>query len=50
MKLQKLLIVSIIFLFISGCTDFIMICSLNPFYLDKNIAIVPEIEGNWTVQ
>jgi len=50
MKLRKLLIVSGIFLFISGCTDFIMICSLNPFYLDKNVALAPEIEGNWSVQ
>jgi len=50
MKLRKLLIVSGILLLISGCSEFVMICSLNPFYLDKNIAIVPEIEGNWSVQ
>jgi hypothetical protein len=25
-----------------------MICSLNPFYLDKNIILAPEIEGNWS--
>jgi hypothetical protein len=48
MKLRKLLIVSGILLFISGCSDFMMICSLNPFYLDKNITLAPEIEGNWT--
>jgi len=24
-----------------------MICSLNPFYLDKNVTLVPEIEGQW---
>jgi len=47
MKLRKLLIVSGIFLFISGCSDFMMICSLNPFYLEKNITLTPEIEGNW---
>lgn len=49
MKLRKLLIVFGILLFISGCSDFCMICSLNPFYLDKNITLAPEIEGNWTV-
>ncbi|MBL7965589.1 MAG: hypothetical protein JNK09_01225 [Prolixibacteraceae bacterium] len=48
MKLRKLLIVTGILLFISGCSEFIMICSLNPFYLDKNITLVPEIEGNWS--
>ena len=48
MKLRKLLIVVGIFLFISGCSDFCMICSLNPFYLEKNVAVVPEIEGNWS--
>jgi len=48
MKYRKLLIVTGIFLFISGCSDFCMICSLNPFYLEKNISLTPEIEGNWT--
>ncbi len=49
MKLRKLLIISGILMFISGCSDFMMICSLNPFYLEKNIVLAPEIEGNWTV-
>lgn len=49
MKLRKLLIVFGILLFISGCSDFIMICSLNPFYLDKYVVLAPEIEGNWSV-
>ena len=49
MKLRKLLIVAGILLFISGCTDFCMICSLNPFYLEKNITLSPEIAGNWSV-
>jgi hypothetical protein len=48
MKLRKLLVISGILLYISGCTDFMMICSLNPFYLDKNVVLSPEIEGNWT--
>lgn len=50
MKNRKLLLAVGIILFISGCSDFIMICSLNPFYLDKNITLSPEIEGNWSVQ
>ncbi len=49
MKLRKLLIVSGILLFISGCSEFVMICSLNPFYLEQNITLSPEIEGNWSV-
>lgn len=50
MKLKKLFIVIGIIFFISGCSDFFMICSLNPFYLEKNIVLSPEIEGSWTVQ
>jgi len=50
MKLRKLLIVTGIILFISGCSDFCMICSLNPFYLEKDITLAPEIEGSWSVQ
>ncbi|MDP2337667.1 MAG: hypothetical protein Q8N05_14730 [Bacteroidota bacterium] len=49
MNYRKLLIVTGIILFISGCSDFFMICSLNPFYIDKNITLAPEIEGNWSV-
>jgi hypothetical protein len=49
MKLRKLLIVSGILLFISGCSDFMMICSLSPFYLEKDVTLAPEIEGNWSV-
>lgn len=50
MKLKKLLIVAGILLFISGCSEFVMICSLNPFYLEKNVTLVPEVEGNWSPQ
>jgi hypothetical protein len=25
-----------------------MICSLNPFYLEKNVTLKPEIEGSWS--
>ncbi len=49
MNYRKLLVVFGIILILSGCSDFMMICSLNPFYLDKNITFSPEIEGSWTV-
>jgi hypothetical protein len=48
MKLKKLLILMGIIIYISGCSEFVMICSLNPFYLEKNIVLAPEIEGNWS--
>jgi hypothetical protein len=48
MKLRKLLITTGLLIFISGCSEFMMICSLNPFYIEKNIILVPEIEGEWT--
>ncbi|HAH25836.1 MAG TPA: hypothetical protein DCL77_19115 [Prolixibacteraceae bacterium] len=50
MKPKKLLLILGIILFISGCSDFIMICSLNPFYLEKNIVLSPEMEGYWSAQ
>lgn len=49
MNRTRVLILIGMILLISGCTDFFMICSLNPFYLEKNITLVPEIEGSWTV-
>lgn len=48
MKLRKLLFAAGFLLFISGCSDFMMICSLNPFYLDKYVVLTPEVEGNWS--
>jgi len=48
MKRRKILIVLSLLLSFSGCSDFMMICSLNPFYLNKNITLTPEIEGNWS--
>jgi hypothetical protein len=47
MNRSRVLILLLFILLVSGCTDFFMICSLNPFYLDKNITLVPEIEGRW---
>jgi hypothetical protein len=34
-------------IFFIGCDTYYMICSLNPFYLEKNITLSPEIEGSW---
>ena len=48
MKRKKILLLFGIILLMTGCSDFFMICSLNPFYMEKNIILVPEIEGRWT--
>lgn len=50
MKRPRVLILIGIILLITGCSDFFMICSLNPFYLEKSITLVPEMEGRWSVQ
>jgi len=50
MNYKKLLFVFGIILILSGCSDFLMICSLNPFYLEKNVVLSPEIEGNWSIK
>jgi hypothetical protein len=47
MKRKKILLLFGIILLLTGCTDFFMICSLNPFYLEKSIILMPEIEGRW---
>ena len=44
---KVLIVIGLLFIF-AGCSDFFMICSLNPFYIDKNITLAPEVEGNWT--
>lgn len=49
MRWSKLLVAVSMILVMTGCSDFFMICSLHPFYLEKNITLVPEIEGSWTV-
>ncbi len=46
MKRKLWLVSGLVFLFI-GCDTYYMICSLNPFYLEKNIILSPEIEGAW---
>ena len=46
-RLKPLIVIAIILL-ITGCSDFFMICSLNPFYLDKNVVLQHEMEGKWS--
>jgi hypothetical protein len=48
MNRLKTLIVIALILLVTGCNDFFMICSLNPFYLEKNVVLFHEIEGKWT--
>ena len=47
MNRPKAIFLLCMILLLTGCTDFFMICSLNPFYLDKNITLAQEIEGRW---
>ena len=44
-----MLITGLLLLF-TGCDTFYMICSLNPFYIEKNIAVMAQIEGSWTAK
>lgn len=48
MKSKKLITIIGIILLITGCGNSFMICSLNPFYLEKNMVLSSSIEGNWT--
>jgi hypothetical protein len=50
MYLKKTLIIAVCFLVITGCSDFFMICSLHPFYLDKNVVLLHEVEGSWSAK
>lgn len=47
MELRKLIPVIILLLLFNGCDSFFMICSLNPFYIEKNIVLEARIEGAW---
>ncbi len=49
MKWTKVSVAVSMILMITGCSDFFMICSLNPYYQEKSITLVPEMEGSWTV-
>lgn len=43
----KLLISFALILLMPGCAEFVMICSLNPFYLEKDVVLIHQIEGKW---
>lgn len=47
MKFKKLLLIPGLLLLFTGCDTFYMICSLNPFYIEKNITLNAQIEGSW---
>jgi hypothetical protein len=47
MKMLKYLLFLSPFFIMASCDDYYMIGSLNPFYLEENIELLPEIEGNW---
>jgi len=46
MKRKLWLFTGLLLLFI-GCDNFYMICSLNPFFIEKNIILTPAFEGSW---
>ena len=49
MKRKLWLITGLLLLFF-GCNNYYMICSLNPFYVTKNIILSPAIEGSWSAK
>ncbi len=46
MKRKLWLLTGLLLLFF-GCDNFYMICSLNPYYVEKNIILNLAIEGSW---
>ena len=46
MKLKSGIIAGMLLLVI-GCDNFYMMCSLNPYYLEKNVIVSSDIEGSW---
>ncbi len=48
MKRRKMFLIMVMILLVTACDDFFMICSLNPFYQEKNITPIPDIEGIWS--
>lgn len=47
---RKLLPITGLLLLLIGCDNYYMICSLNPFYTEKNILLESRIEGSWTAK
>jgi len=44
---RKLGLITGLLLLFYGCDNFYMMCSLNPFYLGKNITLLTGVEGSW---
>ena len=44
---KRFLIATLFFLLFLSCDDLFMICSLNPYYVEKNIVLEPSFEGQW---
>lgn len=44
---KMLIIFSGLLLVLIGCDNYYMICSLNPFFIEKNILLNSSIEGSW---
>ncbi len=44
---RKLWLSTGLLLLFFGCDNFYMICSLNPYYVEKSIILTPAIEGSW---
>ena len=44
---RNLWLITGLMLLILGCNNFYMICSLNPFYIEKNVILMPAVEGAW---
>ena len=47
---RKLIPLTVLLLLFIGCDSYYLICSLNPFYLEKNIVLETRIEGSWLVK
>jgi len=50
MKQKKLIMIAGLMALLIGCDNYYMTCSLNPFYLEKNILLESSIEGYWVAK
>jgi hypothetical protein len=50
MKQKKLIMIAGLLVLLIGCDNYYMTCSLNPFYLEKNILLESSIEGSWVAK
>jgi len=50
MRQKKILLITVFVLLFIGCDSYYIICSLNPFYTEKNIILETRIEASWTAR